>query len=476
MAFKINGIEVKELLKKGKELAEHENEQEFLKKSYVGGQEYREGEFLIRHVREAKKSFGRRLKQAVYTNYVSPIIDIYNSYLHKDKVTRTNEGINPALYEAYSDDADLEGRSHSKVMREISRLAALLGSVGILVDSPSNLTGNLGSDLSNGLHTYTKLYTLENIINMIFDYSTGRPILDMIVLHEDFSEGAYEHYVIYTRTEFFRFKKKARGQPVFISQGDHNLGTVPFVFHKNKDGMLEDSGASDVIDIAELNKRVYQFDSAAMEIIENTAFPFLEVPRLPNVGGDSGDVEIGTTNVLEYEPDGSAGGGGHRYVEPSGQSLDSILQWRNQTLEDIRYHSKIGGTDSTKTGGNAESGISLELRFQQLNAVLSEKAEAMENTEMAIFNLLALWNGMDYAGSIEYTRRFGVRDLGMELDTIMKADSFVNSLKFKEEASRKIISRVLGESATIEEVEVMVKDSGKQDTGKSTDLTGLNNG
>jgi len=472
MSFKINGIEVKDLLKKDKELSEHDAEQEFLKRSYVGGAEYREGEYLIRHVREAKKSFVRRLAQAVFTNYVSPVIDIYNSYLHKDKVTRKNEGINQALYEAYSDDADLEGRSHAKVMREVSRLASLFGSIGILVDSPANLTGNLGSDLAKGLHTYTKLYTLENIINMIYDYSTGRPVLDIVVLHEDFNGGAYEHYVIYTTNEFFRFKKKSRGQPELISQGEHSLGLVPFIFHKNKDGMLGDTGVSDVVDIAELNKRVYQFDSAALEIIENTSFPFLEVPRMPNVGGDSGDIEIGTTNVLEFDAD--AQDGRHKYVEPSGDSLDAILNWRNQTLEDIRYHSKIGGTDSTKTGGNAESGVTLELRFQQLNAVLSEKAEAMENTETAIFNLVAMWNAMNYEGSVEYTRRFGVRDLGMELDVIMKADSFVSSAKFKEEASRKIISRVLGESATVEEVEGMVKDSGSPESGNATDLTGLN--
>lgn len=438
--FKINGREIKSLLKKGKELSEHEKQFEFLRRSYVGGEEYREGKYLIKHKREFEKSYKRRLDQAVYTNYVSPVVDVYNGYLHRERIKRENRGINKTLYNEYILDADLNGTSHESFMREVSLISSIFGCVGILIDNPINSKGNLGVDISNGLHTYSKIYTPENIINMIYSFDTGRPVLDIVVLEEDF-EDSFNYYVIYTQDSWYRVKRKGSSQPVLISRGEHRLGIVPFILHKNKSSALESLGTSDIIDIAELNKRVYQLDSSALEIIENTAFPFLEMPKVSNIGGNEEEVVIGTTNVLEYDA-AETPSGAHRWIEPSGQSLDKILNWRNQSLEDIRYHSKIGGTDSTSSR-SAESGVSLEIRFQQLNSILSEKAESLENTENAIFWLLGLWNNMSWEGKVEYSRKFGVKDLAFELDQILKSKNIISSKTFDKEISKRVAGKIL---------------------------------
>ena len=470
--FNINGYSLKELTKKGKELREHEEEVEFLMKSYVGGAEYREGEYLTRHKRENKASFKKRLENSVFTNYTSPVIDIYNGYLHREQKERSNKGLNDSLFKAYIEDADLNGRTHDKIMREVSRLSSLMGSVGILIDSPESSTGSLGSDISAGLHTYIKVYTPNNIVNLIYNYDTGRPVLDILVLNEDFDDSVYEYYVIYTNEEWFRIKQKDNTKPELISQGVHGLGIVPFIIHKNKDSLISKFGVSDVSDIAELNKRVYQLDSSAIEIIENTAFPFLEVPRRDNPATGDGDIIIGTTNVLEVDPDTT---NKHRWVEPDGLSLDKILMWRNQTLEDIRYHSKIGGTDGVNSN-KALSGVSLEIMFQQLNSILADKAESLENTENAIFSIIGLWNNQTWDGSIVYSRRFGVRDLSFELDQFIKASLFVDSKEFTKEMAEKVARKVLTnvDEKTIDLIVKEVEDNHGNSAGNSVSEDSLN--
>lgn len=464
--LKINGIDVEKLLKKSGELKDHEEEFKFLRRSYIGGQEYRNGEYLIRHKREIKSSFKRRLKSAVYTNYVAPIIDIYNSYLHREKPNRDRGSINRTLWEAYMKDADLNGNDHQSVMRDVSFVSSLYGLVGILVDTPSTATGNLGVDVSSGIHTFVKLYTPENIIHLKYSFATGRPELDIVVLNEDFDDGSYKYYIIYTKNEFYRIRRKRDSYPEIIAEGTHSLGYVPFIVHKNKGSILEETGASDVIDIAELNRRVYQLDSTALEIMENTAFPFLEVPKERSIGGNKEDVVIGTTNVLEFDPEKNDGR--HKWVEPQGHSLAEILKWRNQALEDIRYHSKIGGTDSIKSR-SAMAGVSLELVFQQLNAVLSGKAEGMERTESSIFRTVADANNSTWGGVVKYPRRFGVRDLSFELDQALKVDSLIDSPSFRKAVGIDAARRTLGDDA---ETEVVLKDI-KSDIENSSGTSGI---
>jgi len=85
----------------------------------------------------------------------------------------------------------------------------------------------------------------------------------------------------------------------------------------------------------------------------------------------------------------------------------------------------------------------LEIRFQQLNSLLSEKAESLESTENWIFKTVAAWNLTEWLGSVEYSRKFGVQDLLYELDVIMKAVSVVESTKFKSLASQSIVRKII---------------------------------
>ena len=86
-----------------------------------------------------------------------------------------------------------------------------------------------------------------------------------------------------------------------------------------------------------------------------------------------------------------------------------------------------------------KSGDALEIEFQDLNAILSEKAAMLEATETRIFDLIAKWQGVQQPTiNITYPRKFGVREIGRDIDNTIKALTVVSSNKFKKEKSKQI--------------------------------------
>ncbi|MCK5616615.1 hypothetical protein KAR91_82910, partial [Candidatus Pacearchaeota archaeon] len=223
--------------------------------------------------------------------------------------------------------------------------------------------------------------------------------------------------------------------------GIHPLKRIPLAVFKNQDTFKPLSGKSDINDIADINKRVYYFDSTALQIIEDTGFPFLEMDEetAKENSSETEGVTIGTKSLMIRSADDEHGS---NWIEAPHTSLPQILSWREQAIKDIRFLSKIAVGDG-ETATSAESGTALELRFQQLNALIVEKAENAEDFEENTFGLVALWDGGKFTGKITYPRRFGIRDLAHELDNAIKSLALVPSRTYQTEVAKKTSRAVL---------------------------------
>jgi len=420
---------------RNKENESHLNIWQFYSDSYVGGSQYKEGAYLYKHENETELSFSRRQNMACFVNYCAPVIDIYNSYLFRENPVRDFGNINTTVLNMFRKNADNNGRRYHKVIREVSRQASIFGFMGIIIDKPmSNGEASRQEEIANGIIPYLSVYNPSSIINWKREKINGKSTLSMLVLkEEEIQEGVEQFKIWYPYSwelwEKQSIKNSTKKKMVMVDSGENPLGIIPFVIIKNRDTFEFMEGISDLSDIADINKNIYYYDSDAMEIIDRTAFPFLEEPvdSLGNTG--NGDIEVGTGNVLQRDIADTLG---HRWIEPSHSSLSRILEWRNQAVNDIQTSAKMESAEGSnkRITNKSESGSAMEMRFQQLNAVLSDKAENMEVAEEDILTLVALWDNIIWNGSIRYARKFGIRDLVTDLDNALRSQKSISSVEF----------------------------------------------
>jgi len=417
----------------------------FFQDSYDGGKAYRDGKYLIKHKRESDTNYNLRLDRASFMNFCAPVIDINTSYLFREEPTRDLKKASVAA-ELFLGDADLEGRPWQKVVREISKLSGAMGAMGVIVDKPKGKALSRAQELDLGIRPYVAIYNPRAILYWEFERIGGIPTLTKLILQEGEGRELLQ-IVVWTRDEWAIYKKaEATGggsnKYVLVESAPNDLGEIPFALHRNRDSFKKMTGISDIADIADVNRRIYYLDSDSLEIIENCGFPILEgsSEALRATAGEGEDVDIGTESVLDRGDDGEVGG--FKFIEAPHTSLEAILKWRSQSIEDIKYLAKIGSGEA-QSSGVAESGAALELRFQQLNALLSEKAENCESFENRVFDLIGLWEDEDIDIEITYPRKFGVRDLAHDLDTALSAQTVVGSRTFSAELSKSIAERML---------------------------------
>ena len=450
----------------------------FFQDSYDGGQAYKDGKYLIRHKREKDENFKLRLERASFMNFCAPVIDVNTSYLFREEPTRDLKKDSTAV-DDFLVDADLEGRPWNKVVRELSKLAGAMGAMGVIVDKPKGKAISRAEELKLGIRPYVAIYNPRAILYWEFERIGGIPTLTKLILQEGEAMELLQ-IVVWTLEEWAIYKKKEKTGPEsnkfeLVDSEANELKRIPFALLRNRDSFKKMTGLSDIADIADVNRRIYYLDSDSLEIIENCGFPILEgsSDALNATGGDGEEIDIGTESVLDRgdEPES----GGFRFVEAPHTSLEAILKWYLQAIENIKYLAKIGSGDA-QTSGQAESGAALELRFQQLNALLCDKAENCESFEKTIFELIGLWEKEEIDIEITYPRKFGVRDLAHDLDVALSAQLVVQSRTFSAVLSDAIARRVLPNDTpeeVLKKIEEELKQSqtlpGSEEDGKDED-------
>ncbi len=412
------------------------SEWEFFVRSYFGGRLYREGGYLLKHPFESTENHNRRRATAYYYNYCGPIVDIMVSHLFRKPPRRDFGSLaSDPLFNAFLEDCDLEGTGFAQFMRDAQRFASIYGRVSIVVDKPRLNAGTLEEEIRGGIRPYLVLITPENLLDWRFTrLPSGRTVLDMVKIREE--QGLFR---IWTRRHWQVWLLPERGEPVLSDSGTHPLGEVPIVNLYNKKTGIRMLGLSDIQDIADINRNIYYLCSDAREIIENTAFPMLAIPYEKSGVEEK---EIGPRNILQFDP--SEPNARPYWLEAPHSSLSEIREWVRQDIAEIHRIAKLGGVRATQDRSQPQSGIALELEWQQLHAVLSEKADNLEEAERQLLRLWARWQGKRFDGTVDYPDEFSVRDLDRELERAIKAISLgLESRTFRKELEKKVVDAVL---------------------------------
>jgi 3-deoxy-D-manno-octulosonic-acid transferase len=139
---------------------------------------------------------------------------------------------------------------------------------------------------------------------------------------------------------------------------------IPAVILYNQRSPMRGLGVSDLTDVADLQKAIYNEFSEIEQIIRLSNHPSLVKTKDTDAGAGAGSIiEIPENLDANLKP---------YILQPSGSNLDGVLASINHKVEAINRLTHVGTLRATAE--RVQSGIALRTEFELLNARLSEKS------------------------------------------------------------------------------------------------------
>ena len=432
-----------EALETHKDYKENVNLWEYYIRSYNGGYDYMVGQYLNRYNLELDNEFNQRLANTPCDNHCKNIIQIYSSFLFRVKASRNFGSMaDESSLESFLKDADLDGNSFNNVIKQAQNYSSIYGHCFMILDKPKVTTNTKAEELEQDIRPYLSIITPENVLDWNFKREiNGKYYLDYLKIREevDRNGGTYMRLWYPDRVDTV-YMKDDRTEPTLIDTADNLIGKIPAVILYNSKSHKRGIGQSDLTDIADLQKSIYNEFSEIEQLIRLTNHPSLV--KTPSVNASAGAGAI-IEMPDEMEPNLKP-----YLLQPSGQNLQAIMDSISSKTESINRLAHTGAIRTTRSQIN--SGIALQTEFELLNARLSEKADNLEIAEEQLFRLYALFQNSQFDGEINYPDTFNIRDYATDLAYFQQAKSInIESPTLQKEIDKEIARAVIDDDSKL---------------------------
>jgi len=422
-------------------------------RSFLGGEEYKQGRYLQEYNLELENEFFKRLQFTPLDNHCRNVVHIYSSFLFRVKPVRELGRLEQdKTIPMFIDDADLEGRSYEALLRELQTYASIYGHCWLIIDKPNSNARTRAEELQQEIRPYINVYTPENVIDWNYSRaSSGKYYLDYLKVRE-YSDSKKETYRIWylDRIDTVELSKIGTSEPRLVDSQPNAIGQIPAVILYNQRSPMRAIGISDLTDIADLQRAIYNELSEIEQLIRLSNHPSLVKTR-------DVDASAGAGAIIEM-PDGIDPSLKPYILQPSGQNLDSVLKTISMKVDAINRLSHVGAVRSTSE--RVVSGVALRTEFQLLNARLAEKANLMQLAEEQIWRLYALWQDKVFDGKIMYPDSFDLRDWATDLEVLQQAKaSNIKSDTFVKELDKQIARTVIEDDDVLTKIDDEIDQS-----------------
>lgn len=402
--------------------ASHAKQASYLYRSYIGGETYRQGNYLTRYIGEQNApgdSYGKRLEATPLDNHVAATVDIYRSFLFREAPTRQLGllAANPLVHEWIAD-TDQEGQSMDSFLKSANDLAMVMGNVWILVDKPSYAVETQAEEIEMGIRGYAAMYTPQNVMDWYYERNiAGKMCLKYVKVRESentdtvtiscWHEDFVEKYLV-SKDETSGEYKDILDYQVY----DNPLGVVPFVNHCPVKAPVKGIGYSMMSDVADAQRFIYNLHSEIEQSIRISSHPTLvKTPSTDATAGAGAIITVQEDMDPQLKP---------YLLTPGSSTVDGILKTIAQVEDAIMRSTHTSAVQGVKT---AQSGVSLQTERQLLNAKLSDLSDTLRETEIHMWKLWFAWQGVDTPEefNLVYNDSFDIRDKYSELDLIIRA-------------------------------------------------------
>ena len=405
--------------------------------SYQGGDEYRKSGHLVKYVNETDGEYSARLVNTPLDNHCRSVISVYTSFLFRNSPEREFESLlaDPML-EDFLADADLDGRSLDCFMKEISVWSSVFGHAFILVSKPNTGAVTRADELAMGVRPYISLLTPLTVMDWSWTRSPlGRYTLDMIKYIEDVN-GDEQVIKQWTPTEIITYVVDTQQQDVLGETREPNgLGFVPAIIAYGNRGPIRGVGVSDLSDIADHQKKIYNEYSEVEQSIRLNGHPALV--KTPDVEASAG------AGAIVQMPD-NLDPGLKPYMLNVSTDISAIYNSISQSIDAIDKMANIGAVRATQS--RTLSGVAMETEFTLLNAKLSEKADNLQLAEEQMWTIYSIYQGFIWEGTVEYPNSFNIRDDMKELQKLQVAKNSATDPRVFAWIDHEILEAIGGEA------------------------------
>nr|BAR32018.1 portal protein [uncultured Mediterranean phage uvMED] len=419
---------------------------EYYIRSFNGGYDFMVGQYLNRYNLELDNEFNQRLANTPCDNHCKNIVQIYSSFLFRTKASRNfgNMAEEPTL-ERFLKDSDLEGNNFNTVIKQAQNYASIYGHCFMILDKPKLQTNTRAEELEQDIRPYLSIVTPENVLDWNFKRQmNGKYVLDYLKIREEVDRkgGTYVRVWYQDRVDTL-YVEDQKTDPVIIDTADNQIGKIPAVILYNAKSHKRGIGQSDLVDISDLQRAIYNEYSEIEQLIRLTNHPSL-------VKTNSVNASAGAGAIIEM-PDEMEPNLKPYLLQPSGQNLNAIMDSIGKKVESINRIAHTGAVRNTKT--QISSGIALQTEFELLNARLSEKADNLELAEEQIFKIYAEYQNTSFDGEINYPDTFNIRDYASDLLFYQQAKSIsVPSPTLNKEIDKEIARAVVDDDEKLTEI------------------------
>ena len=387
----------------------------FLYQSYVGGDEYRKGLHLTRYALETDGEYKQRLVTTPLDNHCASVVSTYMSFLfRKDCERDLGDWDGLPDVESFLKDCDYEGRSFDQFMRDVATWSSVFGHCWVLMTKPNVGAATLGQEMDLGVRPYVNLMTPLVVSDWRYQRSANgayelvyikyiEEVVDKITIVREWTLDSIKTWEMDTE------KTEAR----LTAEEPNGLGMIPAVLVYNRRSVVKAVGVSDITDIADAQKMIYNLTSENEQSIRLDGHPTLVIPPTAQLGSGAG--------ALIQLQDGSDPGLNPYYLEHSSSGVNSIHASVEKLVESIDRMAHTGGVRGTQK--LELSGVAMETEFQLLNAKLAEKASNLELAEEQLWQLFGFYQGRAWTGEVEYPKSFHIRDDGKKIQNLVTAKS-----------------------------------------------------
>jgi hypothetical protein len=345
--------------------------------------------YLVRYPREGDEKFARRNAVAWYSNELSSACARFAGYLSKQRVART---VVNSLIERFLDDCDWKGNSLDVFWSTFSIEAKARGSMLLLIDMP-NERQQSGGDFRD--IPYLSMIFPEQVTS--YSLNTQGMLTSVEITERDGVVRGWD-------TDCWWIRDGGADDAVKIP---HQLGVCPVLTFSESDF----PGFGEFAQIADLSKRLFNLRSELDEILRSQTFSLLALQIPPEHSGiidiNKISVDIGTKNILAHT------GSPPTFIAPADGPARVYLDVIKQLEDKIRH---VSHAVEAPTGG--ESGIALQIRFQQLNSSLSHWASRMEDLERRTLWLVGQWLGFEDETVVSWPDDYTLSDSSLDLETL----------------------------------------------------------
>ena len=419
-----------------KDYSETINNWEYYIRSYNGGYDYMIGQYLSRYNLELDNEFNQRLANTPCDNHCRNIIQIYSSFLFRVRPSRDFGSMqDEASLESFLKDADLEGNNLNSVIKHAQNYASIYGHCFMVLDKPNIQTETKADELAQDIRPYLSIVTPENVLDWNFERQpNGKYELNYLKIREEVDRDGGQYLRMWYPDRIDTVYMPKREEPRLIDTVQNMIGKIPAVILYNSKSHKRGIGQSDLTDIADLQKSIYNEYSEMEQLIRLTNHPSLvKTPSVNASAGAGAVIEMPDEMEPNLKP---------YLLQPSGASLTAIMDSINNKVESINRIAHTGAVRTTKT--QVASGVALQTEFELLNARLSEKADNLQLAEEQLFKLYAMFQNVEFDGEINYPDSFNIRDYATDLMFYQQAKAVgVQSPTLNKEIDKEIARAVV---------------------------------